>query len=93
MSRRGDDDVNGEGGSETCKDDKHDWAILGILNENDIGDASQDIKVYDKTVVLQRCMNCGKKRVIEEDTDKDVSLELGGMMLDWVESHPEFQRW
>ncbi len=82
-----------EGDSEACEDDRHDWAILGILNENDIGDVSEDIKVYDKTVVLQTCVNCGRKRVIEEDTEKDVSLELDGMMLEWVESHPELQWW
>lgn len=93
MPRLGDDVTTGKGNSEHCEDGEHDWAIAGILYENDIEDVFEDIKIYDKTVVLQRCVNCGKKRVIEEDTEKDVSSELEGMMLEWVESHPELQRW
>ncbi|MCK4445318.1 MAG: hypothetical protein KAW09_12290 [Thermoplasmata archaeon] len=93
MPRLGDDVTNGKGSSEPCEDGEHDWADVGVLDENHQDDVDDDIKVYDKTVILQRCMRCGRKRVIEVDTEKDVSLELDGLMLEWVESHPELQRW
>ncbi len=61
--------------------------------DEDHDDIDEDVKVCDKTVILQRCMNCGKKRVVEEGTEKDITSELDGLMLGYVESHPDLQRW
>ncbi len=67
------------------------WADVGVLDE-DHDDIDEDVKVWDKTLILQRCMNCGKKRVVEEGKEKDISSELEGLMLEYVESHPDLQR-
>ncbi len=67
------------------------WADVGVLDE-DHDEIVEDVKVCDKTVILQRCTNCGKKRVVEEGTEKDISSELDGLMLEYVESHPDLQR-
>ncbi len=68
------------------------WADVGVLDE-DHDDIVEDVKVWNKTLILQRCRNCGKKRVVEEGAEKDISSELEGMMLEYVESHPDLQRW
>lgn len=64
------------------------WIVRDVSGRD-----AEDIKVYDRTAVLQMYMRCTKKRVIEEGMEKDVSLELDGTMLEWVESHPKLQRW
>ncbi|MCK5291761.1 MAG: hypothetical protein KAR39_07075 [Thermoplasmata archaeon] len=84
--------MGGKCRSALCENDEHDWADVGVLDKDHQDDIDDDFKVYDKTIILQRCMNCRKKRVIEEDTEKDITSELDGLMLEWVESHPELQR-
>ena len=50
------------------------------------------MNVWDKTLILQMCKNCGKKRVVEEGEEEDLSSELDGAMLGYVENHPDLQR-
>lgn len=90
--KRGGDAISGEHSSECCENDEHEWADIGVLCEDDrIGD--EDMKVWDKTLILQRCMKCRRKRVVEEGEEEDLSSELDGTMLAYVESHPDLQRW